>query len=1101
MGNKHYIYIIFFLICFCIPASTLAQYEDQNYVRRVDLLKAYESDCDEDLGNDEQLLHRKTWQFYDDLGRPTILAEGGKNLNGTYSVTMSEYDKMGRMSRVWSSFDGGKAFEVGTSSTLQEESKLYFNDAYGYTQIAYNTFGEPITEIGPGKAWHENNKQKTIQYVVNKANSIRKFEAPTNSISLVDAGYYAAGTLTGKITIDEDGIKAETYKDVLGNVIMEKIGINNTTYYVYNEKNELRYVLSPGYQEAGYKDLYAYEYRYDSRGNMVKKILPGCKVTQYWYNQDEQMVFEQDATLRERNLHRFMLYDEFGRMVIQGVCTAPNKSGRTNHCKFTGASDSFCSSGYVIDEPSQFTNPQIEIVNYYDNYDFLDCYTKLYSNMSDSLVVEDTWSAKTYLTGRYQVASNGKGVFCVMYYDINGNNTDTKAIILDSHFISIHQDYNFTNNVVTSIKRDYCIERGKLKHQISSKLHNYYDEKTGLFKSSTLSLQPANGLIKTQAIQEFSYEGTGKIKECKHGEYAGTTSYAYNIRGQFTDITSSSFTEKLYYTEGLGAPRYNGNISSQQWKTADETIMRGYKFSYDNCNRLTNSIYAEREDMSYHLNRYNEEIVTYNANGAIKKIRRRGRKDDGIYGKIDDLTINLHGNQLMSVIDKSAPVNSYAAMDFKDGADDTKEYFYNGVGALVSDANKGIAHISYDNLNHPREIQFTNGGVIRYVYAPDGTKLRATYLTAIENIVVPINTTLPLQPAQILSEDSVEYLGDEVYENGALSKYLFTDGYASLETTTPIFHYFTKDHLGNIRTVVNEQGTLEQVTHYYPFGGIFADAGINQALQPYKFNGKELDRMHGLDWYDYGARMYDPVICTWTSYDSKASENVGVSPMAYCANNPINAIDPDGNDWYKNANGILLWQPNVNSHTKLPKSFSYVGEFYTDIKNGTFYRNDGSVLFTNETLAYNRMWTLSRKVTKSSYYPSGKEESAFILKNGNVLMLPDNWNDSMTSKMAGYSLKDKTLSKGKESYQVVGHVHTHPDGNADQGPSPEDSSLARKNPKIPFYILQGNNNVYGVIYFGKEKRGWANDNYLTKVSNILSGKISLFSITKRLSLK
>lgn len=98
----------------------------------------------------------------------------------------------------------------------------------------------------------------------------------------------------------------------------------------------------------------------------------------------------------------------------------------------------------------------------------------------------------------------------------------------------------------------------------------------------------------------------------------GTTSYQYNIRGQFTDITSNSFTEKLYYTDGLGIPRYNGNISSQQWKTADETIMRGYKFSYDNCNRLTNSIYAEREDMSYHLNRYNEEIVTYNANGAIK---------------------------------------------------------------------------------------------------------------------------------------------------------------------------------------------------------------------------------------------------------------------------------------------------------------------------------------------------------------------------------------------------------------------------------------------------------------------------------------------------
>ena len=119
MGNKHYIYILV-LVCLCIPTSTLAQYNDQNYVRRVDLLKAYESDCDEDLGDDEQLLHRKTWQFYDDLGRPTILAKGGKNLNGTYSVSMTEYDKMGRKSKIWSSFDGGEDIEVGTYSALQD---------------------------------------------------------------------------------------------------------------------------------------------------------------------------------------------------------------------------------------------------------------------------------------------------------------------------------------------------------------------------------------------------------------------------------------------------------------------------------------------------------------------------------------------------------------------------------------------------------------------------------------------------------------------------------------------------------------------------------------------------------------------------------------------------------------------------------------------------------------------------------------------------------------------------------------------------------------------------------------------------------------------
>ena len=46
------------------------------------------------------------------------------------------------------------------------------------------------------------------------------------------------------------------------------------------------------------------------------------------------------------------------------------------------------------------------------------------------------------------------------------------------------------------------------------------------------------------------------------------------------------------------------------------------------------------------------------------------------------------------------------------------------------------------------------------------------------------------------------------------------------DTGKPEFHYFTKDHLGNNRTVTNGDGTVEQITHYYPFGGIFNDAGI-----------------------------------------------------------------------------------------------------------------------------------------------------------------------------------------------------------------------------------------------------------------------------------
>ncbi len=55
-------------------------------------------------------------------------------------------------------------------------------------------------------------------------------------------------------------------------------------------------------------------------------------------------------------------------------------------------------------------------------------------------------------------------------------------------------------------------------------------------------------------------------------------------------------------------------------------------------------------------------------------------------------------------------------------------YGYDGNGSLVWDANKQIAHITYDNLNHPKEVQFTNGNRIQYVYSPVGQKLRSTWV-------------------------------------------------------------------------------------------------------------------------------------------------------------------------------------------------------------------------------------------------------------------------------------------------------------------------------------------------------------------------------------
>ena len=68
----------------------------------------------------------------------------------------------------------------------------------------------------------------------------------------------------------------------------------------------------------------------------------------------------------------------------------------------------------------------------------------------------------------------------------------------------------------------------------------------------------------------------------------------------------------------------------------------------------------------------------------------------------------------------------------------------------------------------------------------------------------------------------------------------------------------------------------------------------NQGEQQFKYNGKEYDPMHGLNEYDYGARQYDPAIGKFTTMDPLCEKYYHISPYAYCAGNPVNAVDPDG---------------------------------------------------------------------------------------------------------------------------------------------------------------------------------------------------------------
>ena len=256
---------------------------------------------------------------------------------------------------------------------------------------------------------------------------------------------------------------------------------------------------------------------------------------------------------------------------------------------------------------------------------------------------------------------------------------------------------------------------------------------------------------------------------------------------------------------------------------------------------------------------YTEKVTSYDKNGNILGLQRYGN------GLIDNLTYTYGGNQLTKVEDATG-----SSVGFSNGASTTNEYVYDNNGNLTKDSNKGITNIAYNCLNLPSTVTFSDGSTIVYSYAADGTKLRTVHIIS--------GTTT-----------QKDYCANVVYENGVQKLLLTEEGYVNLSDGK--YYYYLKDHQGNIRVVVKEDGNFQETNHYYPFGGVFASTGN---VQPYKYNGKELDTKKGLNWYDYGARHYDAMLGRWFVVDPLAEKMSAWSPYAYCLDNPMFFIDPNG---------------------------------------------------------------------------------------------------------------------------------------------------------------------------------------------------------------
>ena len=171
-----------------------------------------------------------------------------------------------------------------------------------------------------------------------------------------------------------------------------------------------------------------------------------------------------------------------------------------------------------------------------------------------------------------------------------------------------------------------------------------------------------------------------------------------------------------------------------------------------------------------------------------------------------------------------------------------------------------------------------------------------------------------------------------MYENNQLQFILTSEGRIMMQNEdTYEYQYFLKDHLGNTRITLSQNGTVLQEDAYYPFGMNIAGLSYSDASpeNKYKYNGKrctersrsELEGEFGLDWYDYGARFYDAVLVRWHVRDPLAEKYYSFSSYNYCANNPVLFIDPNGMnlDEFKIAASGQISKVNDNKYYKTEK--------------------------------------------------------------------------------------------------------------------------------------------------------------------------------------
>ena len=181
--------------------------------------------------------------------------------------------------------------------------------------------------------------------------------------------------------------------------------------------------------------------------------------------------------------------------------------------------------------------------------------------------------------------------------------------------------------------------------------------------------------------------------------------------------------------------------------------------------------------------------------------------------------------------------------------------------------------ISYNLCNLPKQITAEDGTLVNYTYFADGTKFKAVDATG-NGFVYTGSLRWSVQNGVFTPESVAITGGRAVYSS---------NGWAA--------NYYITDHLGSVRAVTDAEGEVLGTFDYMPYGSEISSR--SSTTTDYRFTGKERQSLVNNSIYDSFARFQN-TYGRFMSIDPKAESFYHISPYTYCAGDPVNLVDPNG---------------------------------------------------------------------------------------------------------------------------------------------------------------------------------------------------------------